>query len=98
MLDKVKLALRISGDTFDEELTDLIAACVEEMTGLGVIIDDDASGVPSSAQVRAAIIAYCKWQFGDNNNKEQFEAIYHTHLAQLKTMDTYTDWSGGLYG
>jgi len=92
MLDKVKLALRIAGEAFDTELTDLIAACLEEMERLNVIIEYDDDGVPTSPQVRTAVIAYCKWQFGDNDNKEQFEAIYHTKLAQLKTMTDFTDW------
>ncbi len=92
MLTIVKTALRIAGDAFDAELEDLIAACIEEMSGLNVIVDTDAEGVPTSSQVRTAIIAYCKWQFGDNNNKADFEAIYHTKLAQLKTMTNYTDW------
>ena len=92
MLTIVKTALRIAGDAFDSELELLIAACIEEMSGLNVIVDTDAEGVPTSSQVRTAIIAYCKWQFGDNNNKADFEAIYHTKLAQLKTMTNYTDW------
>lgn len=92
MLTIVKTALRIAGDAFDAELELLIAACIEEMSGLNVIVDTDAEGVPTSSQVRTAIIAYCKWQFGDNDNKAEFEAIYHTKLAQLKTMTNYTDW------
>ena len=92
MLTIVKTALRIAGDAFDAELELLIAACIEEMSGLNVIVDTDAEGVPTSSQVRTAIIAYCKWQFGDNDNKAEFEAIYHTKLTQLKTMTNYTDW------
>ena len=92
MLTIVKTALRIAGDAFDAELELLIAACIEEMSGLNVIVDTDAEGVPTSSQVRTAIIVYCMWQFGDNNNKADFEAIYHTKLAQLKTMTNYTDW------
>ena len=92
MLTIVKTALRIAGDAFDAELELLIAACIEEMSGLNVIVDIDAEGVPTSSQVRTAIIAYCKWQFGDNDHKTEFEAIYQTKLAQLKTMTNYTDW------
>lgn len=92
MLDKVKLALRISGNAFDTEIADLIAACIEEMEHLNVIVDLGADNVPTSPQVQQAIICYCKWQFGDADNKEQFEAIYHTKLAQLKTMTGFTDW------
>lgn len=92
MLAKVKLALRIVGNAFDTEINDLIAACIEEMEHLNVQIETDTQGVPTSSQVRTAIVAYCKWQFGDADHKEQFEAIYHTKLAQLKTMTDFTDW------
>lgn len=92
MLTIVKTALRIAGDAFDAEIELLIAACLEEMEGLGVVFATDAEGVPTSSQVQTAIIAYCKWQFGDNDNKADFEAIYHTKLSQLKTMDGHTDW------
>lgn len=91
MLDKVKIALRIAGNDFDAEINDLIAACLEEMEGLNVLVEMDGD-LPTSPQVRTAVIAYCKWQFGDNDHKEQFEAIYHTKLAQLKTMTPFTDW------
>lgn len=92
MLTIVKLALRIAGTDYDTELSLLISACIEELEGLNVTVATDTNGVPTSSQVQTAIIAYCKWQFGDNNSKEQFEAIYHTKLAQLKTMSDYTDW------
>lgn len=91
MLNKVKLALRIAGNAYDDELNLLISACLEELEGLNVIIDYN-DGVPASAQVQSAVIAYCKWQFGDAENKEQFERIYHTKLAQLKTMTGHTNW------
>lgn len=98
MLTIVKKALRIATDAFDDELTLLIEACLEEMRGVNVIVDTDKDGVPTSAQVRTAVVCYCKWQFGDNDNKEQFEAIYHEKLAQLKTMNDYTDWSVAVDG
>lgn len=92
MLTLVKTALRISGDSFDTELTLLIGACIEEMAGLNVVVDTDSDGVPTSKQVQTAIIAYCKWQFGDADTKENWEAIYHTKLSQLKTMTGHTEW------
>ena len=92
MLELVKKALRITGNAFDDEIALLIDACIEEMRGLNVIVDTYIDNTPISKQVRTAIIAYCKWQFGDADNKEQFEAIYHTKLAQLKTMTNFTDW------
>lgn len=92
MLELVKTALRITSNAYDSEIALHINACLEEMSGLNVIIETDEDNMPTSKQVQTAVIAYCKWQFGDADNKEQFEAIYHTKLAQLKTMTGHTEW------
>lgn len=94
MLDIVKLALRITTDAFNSEITQLIAACVEEMQGVGVVIDYETDGTtPASMQVQTAIVAYCKWLFGNNADADRWREIYHTKLAQLQTMSGHTDWS-----
>lgn len=92
MLDIVKLALRIVTDAFDSELNMLIATAIAEMEGLGVIIDTESDGQPASIQVQSAIVAFCKWQFGNNEDADKWRDIYHTKLAQLKTMTGHTDW------
>lgn len=92
MLEIVKKALRVTTSSFDAEILLLINACIEEMRGLNVIVDLDETGLPTSSQVQTAVICYCKWQFGDADNKKDFEAIYHEKLAQLKTMNGYTEW------
>ena len=92
MLALVKTALRITGNAFDTEIALLIDACIEEMRALNVVVDTDTGGTPTSMQVQTAVIAYCKWQFGDADTKENWEAIYHTKLSQLKTMTDYTEW------
>lgn len=92
MLELVKTALRITGNAFDTEIALLIDACLEEMRGLNVIVETDETEMPTSTQVQTAVIAYCKWQFGDADTKENWEAIYHTKLAQLKTMTGHTEW------
>lgn len=93
MLEIVKKALRIVTDAFDDEIQLLIDSCMEEMRGLGVVITTD-DGLPSSVQVQSAIIAYCKWLFGNNEDAERWRDIYHTKLGQLKTMTGYTEWTG----
>lgn len=94
MLNIIKLALRITTDAFNDELTQLIAACVEEMEGVGVIVEYENDGeTPVSMQVQTAIVAYCKWLFGNNADADRWRDIYHTKLAQLQTMSGYTDWS-----
>ena len=88
MLELVKLALRITTTAFDSEILMLIAACQEEMEGLGVIYD------ANSSQIQSAVIAFCKWQFGENDQADRWESIYHEKLAQLKTMTGFTNWGG----
>lgn len=87
MLALVKMALRITTTAFDDELNMLIESCTEEMASMNVIVAE-----PYSPQIKAAVVAYCKWQFGNHEDKGQWEKIYHTKLAQLKTMSGFTDW------
>lgn len=98
MLDIVKLALRITTAAYDTELNLLISSCIDEMEHLGVIVDMDDQGEPTSAQVQIAIVAYCKWQFGDNDEKDAWRGIYHEKLAQMKMMTGLTDWRDGTDG
>ena len=88
MLDLIKLALRITTTTFDSEINMLIADCIAEMTALGVVIPytDDQNPQITDAQIQSAVVAYCKWKFGDAENKDAFERIYHIKLAQLLIM------------
>jgi len=92
MLEIIKLALRITTNAFDTELEILIAACLEELSGMGVTVQTETDGTPSSLQVQTAIVAYCKWQFGNNEDAERWESVYHTKLAQLQGMTGYTNW------
>ena len=87
MLELVKKALRVTKDAFDDELNMLIESCLQEMAAMNVNISE-----PYDDQIKAAVVAYCKWQFGFHEDKESWEKIYHTKLAQLKTMTGYTDW------
>lgn len=89
MLETVKLALRIVTDDFDEEIDLLIKDCISELEALGVLVSDVGEDDP---QIQSTIIAYCKWRFGDADNKDEWEKIYHTKVGQLQIMSHYTDW------
>ena len=90
MLAKIKLALRISTNAFDTEIQTLIDAAISEMHGLGVTAATASSEDP---QILGAVIAYCKWQFGNNEDADRWRDVYHIKLGQLKTMTGYTNWS-----
>ena len=98
MLELVKTALRISSTAFDAELQMLIQACMAELEAMNVVVDTDENGDPTSPMVQSAVVAFVKWRFGNHEDKDGWMDIYHTMLAQLKTMTGYTDWRNGSNG
>lgn len=77
MLNKVKLALRIKGNTFDDEIQDLIDSAKLDLGISGVANTEETDNL-----VIRAIILYCKGYFGiDNPNSEQYLKSY----TELKT-------------
>ena len=86
-LDKVKMALRISTNAFDDELTDLIKAAESDLGIAGV-------QVPSTLDelCTRAIITYCKMSFGLPEDYDRLKASYYEQKAQLVTATGYTDW------
>ena len=87
----VKLALRIKTEEFDGEVLMLIKDCISEMVSLGINVYDVGL---SDAQIQSAIVAYCKWKFGDAENKDDFKHIYHEKVAQFQAMYS-TGYAGG---
>ncbi len=78
MLDKVKLALRISTDAFDDEIMDLMAAAKLD---LGIA---DVSNVDEmDALISRAVVTYCKANFGQPENYDKLKASYDEQKSQL---------------
>ena len=90
ILAKVKVALRIVTDDFDQEIIDLINACLLDLGIAGVIQSDT-----SNALLIRAIITYCRANFGDANGVEEYDrlkASYDEQKAQMQMASGYTDW------
>lgn len=87
MLEKVKLALRITTTAYDSELTDLIASAQLDLGIAGVVIPDTID-----ALVTKAVITYCKMSFGLPEDYDRLKASYDEQKAQLQTATGYTDW------
>lgn len=98
MLDRVKLALLISEDDFDNELTSLINAAVKDLGIAGVdgltVTTDTSDDI-----VIQAIITYCGYQFemvhGSLDRSAALKKAYDEQKAQLSMSTGYTVWSSG---
>lgn len=87
MLAKVKLALRITTNAYDSELTDLIEAAKSDLGIAGVNVPQTIDAI-----VGRAIITYCKVHFGEPDDVERLKASYDEQKAQLSMNSAYTDW------
>ena len=94
MLPKVKLALRIVTNAFDEELEELIEAAKTDLGIAGVTLPVTTEGNTDQICERA-IILYCKLNFGDYDRVEMWDrlkAAYDEQKAQLSMATGYTSW------
>lgn len=88
MIDKVRMALRISTTNYDTELTDLINAAKLDLGIAGVQLPDEID-----ALVTKAIITYCKMSFGLPEDYDRLKKSYDEQKAQLSNASGYTDWA-----
>lgn len=88
LLEKVKMALRITTDKMDDELTDEIEAAKLDLGIAGVVLP---SGM--NALVTQAIITYCKSHFGNPEDQDRMKASYDEQKSQLSNATGYTNWS-----
>lgn len=87
MLEKIKLALRITTDAFDGELNDLADAALLDMGVAGVTNDSTADPL-----IIRAVITYCKMHFGEPDEYDRLKKSYDEQKAQLATATGYTDF------
>ena len=88
MLNKVKMALRITTTAYDDELKDLIEAAQLDLGIAGVVVPNQIDAI-----VSRAIITYCKMNFGTVDDYDRLKASYDEQKAQLSMATGYTDWS-----
>ena len=88
MLDKVKMALRITTSAYDVELADLIQAAALDLGIAGVVLEDE----DYDPIVSRAIITYCKMSFGLPEDYDRLKRSYDEQKAQLSNATGYTEW------
>ena len=89
LLDKTKLALRVTVNNYDADLTDLISAAKLDLGIAGVELPSTLDAI-----CERAIITYCKIHFSSLSDGEfsRLKASYDEQKAQLGTATGYTNW------
>ena len=90
MIEKVKLALRITTNAYDSEITDLIQAGLADLG----ITDISPSVLTDNAPplVQRAVTTYVKLHFGQPDDYDHLKRSYDEQKAQMATSSEYTEW------
>ena len=95
MLDRVKLALLISTNDFDSELTDLIGAAFIDLN-IGDIDPNKTESTTTDPAIIRAVCCYCGYQFellhGSLERSQAFKKSYDEQKAQMSMASGYTVW------
>lgn len=89
-LYKVKMAMRISTDAFDQEILDLIDAALLD---LGIAGANGSNVVLTDALTLRAVVTYCRLNFGSPEEYDRLKKSYDEQKAQMKTATGYTTWT-----
>lgn len=84
MLEKVKIALKITTNDFDSELTDMINAAVLDLGLAGII-----NTLQTDALVNRAICTYCRLNWGSPADYDKLKASYDEQKAQMSMSSLY---------
>jgi hypothetical protein len=69
LIDDVKLALRITTETFDSELNLLIDSAKRDLGIAGVELPEELDSI-----CKLAVITYCKIHFGNPDNADRLQS------------------------
>lgn len=97
MLERVKLAMRISTTVFDSELLDLIAAGIADIKHAGARFDvetTEENGVVTDYTVTdplasTAIVTYVRMMFGSPADFDRLKAAYEMQKGQMRESRAY---------
>ncbi len=89
-LAKIKKALRVSTDAFDDEITDLAEAALLD---LGIAGADGEQVTLTDALALRAVTTYCRMHFGAPEEYDRLKASYDEQKAQMSMATNYTVWN-----
>ena len=87
LLEKAKLALRITNNAYDTEIEDLIDAAQLDLGIAGVTLPDELDTL-----CQRAILTYVRVNFGSPPDYDRLKASYDEQKGQLRIASGYTDW------
>lgn len=78
MLTKVKMSLRISSDTLNDDISINIDAALLDMNRVGIKTTDakKEDGATYDALILACVILYCKWIYNYIDKGEEWHTAY----------------------
>ena len=91
LLDKVKVACRVTTTAYDEEFSDLINAGLADI-GITDVRPELLTGDALEPLIQRAVITYCCLNFGQPDDYDRLKASYDEQKAQLLMSSDYTDW------
>lgn len=86
MLDKIRRALRLTTNAYDEELQSLQQAALLDLQIAGVVTKS------GDALIERAVITYVRMHFGTPDDYERLKKSYDEQKAQLSMATGYTEW------
>lgn len=86
MINRVKLALRITTDAFNDELEGLIKSALLDLGIAGVSEQPEST---TDELIITAVITYCRLHFGECDNYDRLKASYDEQKAQLSMAREY---------
>lgn len=86
-LIKVKKAMRLTEDEFDDQIAGLMSACLQDLGIAGV------EPVLTEPIILRAVTTYCQMNFGAPDEYDRLKKSYDEQKAQLSMASGYTKWT-----
>lgn len=91
LIDSVKTTLRISHNKLDDDISQHISACLDDMKRLGIVVPDDVEDVADIPLLFSAVKIYCMAQFDFLNKGEQYKKGYESLRDTLSLSSNYRE-------
>lgn len=91
LIDSVKTTLRISHNKLDDDISQHISACLDDMKRLGIAIPDDVEDVADMPLLFSTVKIYCMAQFDFLNKGEQYKKGYESLRDTLSLSSNYRE-------